>query len=208
MKIQKQPRKRQPARRVDLSPIKEALKDRRCWACMGLVVSGDDDNHYELDGVDLLVEVELVPSQERLTARLGTVAGGPGRGVWAVPAVGTEVALIVPEGDVEFMPIIVATLSTGNVTADLDETIVIMNNDAGDIAIIPSGDVRLGSKTANEQVIRGNSFQTKYNNLLTLLKTHIHPVSGANTLVSAQLATVDVTNNLSNGELASTVKVD
>lgn len=192
MKIQKQPRKRTPSRRLDLTAMKEALRDKRCWACMGLVVEADAGPHYQLDGDDVLVEVSVMPSEERLTARLGAIAGGAGRGVWAIPAVGTEVGLIIPEGETEFSPIITCTLSTGNISADLDDTILLVDNSAGDIALVPGNDVSLGVKGATERVPRGDLFRDRFNALVTefnelktdfntfvgVYNTHTHATAG------------------------------
>lgn len=159
---------KKPSRRPDLTAIRDALKDDRCWACFGLVVAGEDGNHFEIvENSDVLIEVSLMPKEERITCRLGSMAGGPGRGVWAIPPVGTEVAVLVPDGEIDATPIIVATLSTGDVTTDLDDTIIVMSNSLGDIAVVPNGDVSLGVKGATEQALRGNSFQTRFNDLVT-----------------------------------------
>jgi hypothetical protein len=159
--------------------MKEALKDGRCWSCFGIVRASEDGSVFEIAGDDVLVEVELQPNEERITARLGSVAGGPGRGVWAVPPEGTEVAVLVPDGDPAFMPVIVATLTSGETPADLDETTVVIANNLGDIAVIPSGDVSLGEAGATEQALRGNSFQTKFNTLVTAYNAHTHAIAGA-----------------------------
>lgn len=205
MKIDKVYRPKKGARKLDLTYVKEALKDGRCWACMGLVTKGDDGSHFELTTEDVLIEVEVQPSGERVTARLGTVAGGAGRGVWAIPAEGTEVALLMPDGDTSFMPIVVATLTTGEVPTDLDETTIVIANNVGDIAVIPSGDVSLGEAGATQQALHGNSFQTKYNALLGLLKNHVHPAPG--TSASLSLTTIDTVNNITSGDLSPNVKV-
>lgn len=194
--IKRQPRPRQASKRLDLTGIKKALRDRRCWTCFGLVVSGEESSHFEIDeNADVLVEVEVQPSLERLTCRLGSIAGGPGRGVWAIPPVGTEVAVIVPDGQLDFMPLIVATLSTGEVPADLDETTLVMTNNLGDIAVIPSGDLKLGSGSATEQALRGNSFQSRFNAFVTDYNTHNH--SGAGTSPPSNIATPSTSADLS-----------
>lgn len=205
--FKRQPRARKASRRLDLSSMKEALRDRRCWTCMGLVVVGEDGNHFEIDeNADVLVEVQVQPSQDRLTCRLGSVAGGPGRGVWSIPPVGTEVAVIVPDGQLDFMPIIVATLSTGEVPPDLDETTIVMANNLGDIAIIPSGDVKLGSASATEQALRGNSFQSKFNSFVNAYKVHTH-ISAAPTVPTAIPDNAGTVSGSDASDLSDKVKV-
>lgn len=183
--VNKNLRSKQGAKRVDLTGLREVLRDRRCWACMGLIVKGDDGSHFELDATDVLVEVESVPDGKRMTARLGSLAGGPGRGVWAIPPVGTEVAMIVPEGSTEFGPIIVGTLSTGEVPSELDETIVVMSNNLGDIAVVPMGDLKLGDNSATEAAIRGNSFKVTFDAFVTKYNAHSHTAHGVVTTTQA-----------------------
>lgn len=111
-------RARHGKRRMDLSAVREALKDRRIYTCLALVVQGQDGIHYEIDEEegDILIEVVTVPEGISLTARLGAVAGGANTGIYAIPPVGTEVAIMIPSGDLNMGPIIVATLSTGGIS--------------------------------------------------------------------------------------------
>lgn len=113
-------RPRHTSRRVDLSSLKEAFRDERAFPCLGIVTDEDVDSHFELDGDDLLIEVELIPQEERVTARLG-FGGGPSAGIWFIPPVGTEVALIICDGDVEAGVFIVGVLSTGAVPDGITE---------------------------------------------------------------------------------------
>lgn len=148
-----------PKRRLDLSDIKEALRDQRIWAAFGVVVDNDNDGtHFEIDSDegDILVEVELIPSEEQLTCRLGAIAGGSGRGVWAIPPVGTEVAVLVPEGAVDGEPIIVATLSSGSLvsTEGVSENRTIIINDEVLIHDGSGGAVSLATKE-DVETLRG-----------------------------------------------------
>lgn len=172
----KSKRQRFRSKRLDLTAMREVLQDQRVWARMGVVSAAEDGEHYLIDeNADVLLEVSLMPDEDLTTCRLGSLAGGPGRGVWAIPPVGTEVAVLVPDGQLDFMPIVIATLASGEVTSDLDETVIVMSNNLGDIAVIPSGDVSLGEKGATEQALRGNSFQSKFNSFVTTFNTHVHP---------------------------------
>lgn len=115
-------------RRVDLTPLKEALKDNRVYARLGLVTAEDAPSHFELDGEDLLVEVTLVPDDVRVTCRMATVGGGPGQGLWFVPPVGSEVAVLVPDGELESGPMIVGVLSTGSLPDGVAEGVTVIAN--------------------------------------------------------------------------------
>jgi hypothetical protein len=138
---------------MDLSAMKEALKDQRCWACLGIVKSDDNGSYYELSSEDVLVDVELQPSGTQITARLGTVGGSFGAGVWAIPPEGAEVIVIMPEGDLAFAPVIVALYSSGDVPAGMAvNTIVVACPPGGKILIHDGagGTDELVKKTAYE----------------------------------------------------------
>lgn len=107
------------SRYPDFGPLRELVADDRAWVALGTVWQPlNASSHYRVlkDGDvvnEVLVEVLTVPAKRDLTCQLGTVAGGPGRGVWAVPAVGTMVVVVIPDGRVDFAPAIVATLPSG-----------------------------------------------------------------------------------------------
>lgn len=107
-------RGRKGARRFDPSDLRQLLRDERLWAQLGTVrkVAGAAQ-HWELVDGHILVDVETHPRRLELRCRLGTAAGGMGRGLWRVPAVGEEVAVLVPDGEIDFYPIIVAVLESG-----------------------------------------------------------------------------------------------
>lgn len=110
-------KRRKGANRLDLSDLKKALRDRRQWSCMGVCTVPDgESSHFELvaeDGqlVDILVDVVTQPLGAELTCRLGGMAGA---GTLTIPAEGDEVAIIVPDGRIDFMPVIVAILSSND----------------------------------------------------------------------------------------------
>lgn len=115
MRLTKTKRGRVGAKRIDLSDLRHVLRDGRQWAEIGLVVAPTDGSPYwrietDDDGteVDILVELVLQPSQLQVTARLAS-------GIWTVPALGEECAVLIPAGRVDFMPIIVAILSSNAV---------------------------------------------------------------------------------------------
>ena len=81
---------RKGGRKIDTSAMREILLDDRYWIGIGKVVK-DGTSHFEVDGADALIDVELMPSELPLRCRLASIAGGAGVGIWSVPAVGTEV---------------------------------------------------------------------------------------------------------------------
>lgn len=137
--IKRSKRNRSPRRRLDLTAMREALATGDVWVALGVVALGDSSSHWEIYEDDLLVEVETVPDEELLTCRLGSLCGGEGVGLWSVPALGTEVVVVVPRGDYTFTPCIVATLSSGdlpdgvapNVTVIANGEVLIHDGDGG-----------------------------------------------------------------------------
>lgn len=108
-RITKPKRGGRPTKRLDLTDIRHLLRDQRQWTALGVVVKPEDGGeHWEIvgggAGVDVMVEVELQPTQEIVTARLAA-------GMWIVPDVGDEVAVILPAGALDFMPIVTCILS-------------------------------------------------------------------------------------------------
>jgi hypothetical protein len=135
------------ARKLPTDTIREVLQDSRVWIKLGIVTKFDGEtSHYELDGEDLLVDVELMPNREPVFCRMGTLGGGQFLGVWAIPGVGTEVLVAVPDGDLEMDPVIIACLSSGVMpggAAAVDEqTLVISTNY---VKIVAGGDVTIQS---------------------------------------------------------------
>ena len=113
-------RRRTGAKKMDLSALRELMKDRRIWMGMGLVIDPEDgEPHFEIvleDGVivDILIEVEIVPERIHVTCRLSGT-GGQNTGLWQIPKVDDEVAVLIPDGEVDFCPIVWGVLSGGQV---------------------------------------------------------------------------------------------
>jgi hypothetical protein len=123
--IRKRKRRQAGSRKFDPSDLRELLKDDRVWNVNAVVVKPDDaTSHFEIikEGskiVDVLIEVETVPRGIDLTVRLGCSVGGPGRGLWRIPDIGTEVVVDVGDGELDGGPSIVAILGSGEVPANL-----------------------------------------------------------------------------------------
>ncbi len=111
MRIDKPRRGKKAAKRFDPSDLRHLMRDHRQWCSIGVVVAPTDGSpHYRLDmdgadALDVLVEIVLQPSQEPVTARLSA-------GMFMIPAIGEEVAVIVPSGETSFMPVIACILSS------------------------------------------------------------------------------------------------
>jgi len=101
-------RGRKGARMPDLSDLRAVLKDARCWCVLARVDTHEGQTvHYTIgvgkDGrKEVLVDVVTTPGDIELRARLA----GDG-GVWRIPAMGTEVYVDIPAGQIDFAPAIV-----------------------------------------------------------------------------------------------------
>jgi len=154
--IRKSKRPKRGKRRLDLSGMKKALQDDRVWTKLAVVTTDDDSgSHFELDGEDLLVEVELIPGEERLTARMGL--GGNNAGLFLIPPVGTEVVLLIPDGEFDCGPCIVGILSTGAMPGGLAEGVAVL-------AAAQNVLIHDGSDSGVDQLV----FKTAY-------EAHVHP---------------------------------
>ena len=99
------------SKRLDLSDLRTAVRDRRQWIALGVVFKPDDAAaHFELvtDGtgklVDIIVEVETIPDKLDLSCSLSEEGG------WWIPPVGAEVLVALPAGEISFRPVIVAVM--------------------------------------------------------------------------------------------------
>lgn len=118
-------------KKLPLDSIKEALADGRVWVALGVVTLFEGEtSHYELEDGDLLVDVQLVPNGEPLLCRLGT-----GHGIWAIPPVGAEVLVALPEGDFEANPVIVGVLISSVPNGLQENTYVVQVPSGGTVKI-------------------------------------------------------------------------
>lgn len=133
MRVDRPKRGRRAAKRLDLTDMREVLRDRRVWTGLGIATVLDGNtSHWRIhsdDGttnVDVLVDLVLQPDQTPITARLQS-------GMWIVPNEGDECAVLIPAGRVDFMPIIVGILSNNSVPSSDEQPqpqrIVIVTND-------------------------------------------------------------------------------
>lgn len=151
---------------VDNSALRTAAMDGKVWCGVGLVVKRQDESqHYEIADGDVLVSVDLMPEGQPLWARLG------GKYAWRVPPVDSEVMLAIPAGELEQMPTIVCTLSSGEVDSDLDGDMLLIVNDKKVVIKSTDDQVILGGTSGKEIARKGDE---------TDMGTWIHqPASGS-----------------------------
>jgi len=131
-------RGRRAVRRLPANEIRAALVDGRVWAGLGVVYQDDSGSHYDVDDeLGVLVHVRLMPAEEPLLCRLGGLGSGGDGGVWRIPPVGTEVVVVIPSGDIDDDPCIVATLASGGTPGELDEDTLVVK--APKVTIIATG---------------------------------------------------------------------
>lgn len=132
---------------------------------LGLVIESEDGgDHFDMDGEDLIVEVELVPSGRLMACRVMSSGGGPDQGVWSIPPEGAEVVVAIPGGDQSEGGVILGTLSTGAVPDGLSTGNVLVRAPSG-------GKVFVGQVADAEPALMADAWETAFNNLLTALTT-------------------------------------
>lgn len=151
--IHKLKRQRIRSNRMDLTDMRELMEDGRIWLTMGIVIVPEGaSSHFELvsNPPDVLVDVETVPDQLDLTCRLASFGGGANLGIWAIPPVGSEVMVAVPDGIINFQPSIIATLSSGDLPDGVGPNVTVIAN--GEVLIHDGngGTDELVKKTAYE----------------------------------------------------------
>lgn len=140
MKITRPKRGRAGAKRMDLTDMRELFRDRRVWSGIGIVIEPEGAAHWSIvsnaagTAVDVLIEVELQPSKVHVSCRLP-------RGVWQVPNPGDEVAVLIPDGQLDFQPLIVCSLSSGTVpiVEGPDPTRIVIVPPSGGTVLIHDG---------------------------------------------------------------------
>jgi hypothetical protein len=180
-------RRKVGTKRLDLTDIKHALREGRAWTALGTTYKPDDAEDYwrivprSVDeggggpatvgpgddgppGFDLIVEVELHPSGEIVSARVPA-------GVWDIPDLGDEVIVAIPDGEIDFHPSIVCRLASGTVPGAQGPApgrIVIVRNEVfvhggegGAVALALKSDVvNVDNKYANHIHLDGSGLPT------------------------------------------------
>jgi hypothetical protein len=161
--------RKRTAKRLPIDTIKDVLQDTRVWVKVGVVrLFEGETSHYELDGADIVVDVEIMPERTPALCRLGVSHGG----VWRVPGVGQEVLVAVPEGDWDADPVIIAELSSGAVPDGVGPSTAVIQVPTGGQVLVHDGDagdaVVLATKADVQAVVDElETFRQLYN-------THAH----------------------------------
>jgi hypothetical protein len=148
-------------KRVDTAQLKDWLSKGEIVTSLGVVRKFDDQSsHFEVStengSREILVDVELVPSGTRVTCRLGF----GGQGVYRIPQVNTEVAVLIPfdpqsliKDSLDFEPIIVGSLDVA-APSQLDNDDIVVISSAR--VHVYSDNILLGtSPGAQEGVVNG-----------------------------------------------------
>lgn len=145
-KIRKNRIRRGGARGISTQEMSEAVDDLSEHFAIGVVRAEKGDSHFTIEDGNVWVDCVTMPHEAPVTCRLGCVAGSPGRGVWSVPAEGTEVAIAFPGGSRENGGIITCILSTANLPEGVAEDqivivapkVLVYNTDSADAEPLPT----------------------------------------------------------------------
>lgn len=176
-RISGQKRAQHATQRMDVSTLKQVLRDERVWAGRGKVIKPEGaSSHWSVDTTGgkrrLLVEVELMPSGQDITCKLATVGGGAGKGLWFVPAVGSIVRVQLADGALDGYPAIVAVEDCGAADSDITDGRALLV--AADIVL--KGATKLGGVDATEAVPLGTTQSTALNALADALSVYISAI--------------------------------
>lgn len=136
-------------KRLDTNQLRDLIAKMPMVTALGVVRKFQgESSHFEVNtengSNEILVDVELIPSGERVQCRLGFGNDG----VYKIPRVNCEVAVILPyspqsliKDSLDFEPIIVGVLDTDAPSVLDDDDIVVVQ--ASRVRIL-SGDIELG----------------------------------------------------------------
>lgn len=166
MIIRKMSRRLPGAKRLDVDAIRDAVlsgADVPNNIKIGVVKAADPGSpYYTISDDGLLIDVELQPSGEEVTALMCVAGGNEGNGVWEIPDEGVEVVVLLPDGALDFRPTIIPT-SSGKVPERLAPGRLLVVGKR--IEIIAAEEIYLSSDgVAGEPLITKSQFDA-----------HLHP---------------------------------
>lgn len=165
-------------KRLDANQFRDLLSKGQQVTCLGVVRKfPDHDSHFEINtengSKEILVDVELIPSQTRVLCRLGF--GNDQH--FKIPRVDQEVAVLCPydpqsliKDPLDFEPIIVGVLDVNvpsEITGDGDHIIKGSNK-----VTIDAPTVTCGAEAGSEKALKGDTFLSALNTLITALSTY------------------------------------
>lgn len=205
-------------RGIDVRRFAEAIKghgiDLRHWASHGTVCTVDDSGNCNFSDPDAVIvapdgvwaDVVLQPLEIPVTARMQLGVGGGTCTILCPLRAGDEVLVIIPDGDLNNPPAIVAILNSQGVKIPLESdgrpvfkndrlsifakgVPIEIRTDAGNKvhlqtdgdAVVEqggSGKVRLGGDGAAESVIKGDTYRLAERTFLTALDTYVSAIQG------------------------------
>lgn len=190
MKVTAPYRGRSSSRRLDLTDMKHALgvDGFKMWCALAIVQAPQGESHFEVLADDVHVEVVTQPSLIPLTCRLTA-------GMWRIPDIGEEVVVLIPEGEIAFMPILIDVLSSGSVPTTQGPAL------STDVIVRPHVLVHDGTGGAEPLVplSQFNAFRAWVEQQFSSVGGHTHAVAGA--------ATTNTTTVTVTGTAAPTVAV-
>lgn len=166
-------RGQRPSKRLDLSDMRQLFRDTRLWCAIGIVtVDPGQAQHFEITESCVVVDVVLQPSLQPVTCRLSS-------SMWAIPAVGAEVLVIIPDGQVDFLPTVIDNFSAPPTTqGPAVGTVVIV----GGQVLVHDGH---GGAVALAKASELNALAHKYN-----AHTHLVSTTGTATAQTGSAAAV------------------
>lgn len=166
-RITKPFRGQRPSKRLDLSDMRQLFRDTKLWCAIGIVtVEPGQTQHFEITDTCVVVDVVLQPSLQPVTCRLSS-------SMWAIPAVGAEVLVLVPDGQVDFLPTIIDNYSAPPTTQGPAVGSVII---VGEHVLVHDGP---GGANPLPTLAEHNALVSKVNDLISKFNALTLPVSGA-----------------------------
>lgn len=158
------------AKKVDLTQLREALRDGRVWCQLGQVFSPDGGAHWYVDtdnegNRSVMVEVTTMPEGMDLTCRLAT------KPLWYIPAAGSIVVVAIPSGETDHMPSIIGILDAGDADTDISADRCLLASDVD--VVVKSGAVLLGGTDASQQLVKGNAYRAAEGSLNSAWSTFL-----------------------------------
>lgn len=177
--------------------MSEVVNDGRVWSVRAIVaVHEGDDSHWGVnDDGDVEVSVEAVHGGGPLTTILVAAGGGGGRGYWAIPPVGAEVVVEMPEdfeGDAYLVGAAASRQPPDGLTADRAVLVApeLRITATGGNVDLRGDEVHVGGGGAMEPTVKGATYRSAEDAMLSALSSAVALISNIPGLTPPQLAIV------------------
>ena len=182
---------------MDAGAIEAMCRDGHMWCKFGKVIKPDSATEHwktqdlEGGGKVILVEVETMPDGCDLTCRLSSgFSSGGGNGAWAIPRLGSIVGVAVPDGEIEFMPIVFGVLDCNAPPDGLDETLSLIVDDRTLAVRVPK--FQMGDSDADQAFVQGTNYRSKEDDLFGAVTKAIVSIGAALSALGNTSATTDI----------------